>query len=301
MTAPSKKAICVFCGNHNARLLFANRFHPFKKEHGPFDIYQCNYCNSLITFPLPSKNQQAELYREFEDGLIPRIRSMREENSLYTWYEQCICRATRTLAPHRQKNFTWVDIGAGGGELAKQMAEKFPASKGWAIDFHEQPRKLKHITNIEWLQCDLNDKEFRKNLQHIRADVVMSITVLEHVLHPDMFLKNGIRLIKPQGVFYITAPCSHTKASRLLGSKWPYLIPGEHLNLPSVKGLCLLLQRLQKEIAGVREVRVKETILPYMLGYYLSFFKVKFLKAILPDKLPVKLPTGIVEAIIKLD
>jgi hypothetical protein len=69
---------------------------------------------------------------------------------------------------------------------------------------------------------------------------------------------------------------------------------GDYLNIPSAKGMNMLLQQLQKEPGSV--VFSRHTILPYTLGYFLSWFRMPFLKKLLPHSLPVKLPTGILEA-----
>ncbi len=290
--------VCVFCNNSQLQLKFSKHYHPVKKHYGPFDIYRCNRCHSCVTFPLPAEKELAALYNSFADGLMPALRQIRNENALTVWYGQCIQRATTAWTNRGQTNFTWIDIGAGGGELALQMANQFPHSKGWAIDFHPRPALLNGAGNVDWVQADLNNGSFAPQL-NITADIVFSITVLEHVLQPHEFIKNGIQLVKHNGVFYITAPCTNTIASKLLGRFWPYFIPGEHLNIPSVQGLKFLLQRLQEQERQQMTFEVRETILPYTLGYYLSFLKLKFFTKLLPQNLPTKLPTGILEATIK--
>ena len=137
--AKSLHPVCVFCNSLQLEIRFSNSYHPLKKNYGPFNIYTCHHCHSLITFPLPTEKQLAELYNSFDNGLMPALREIRNKNSLTAWYDQCIKRATAAWANNKQSEFVWMDIGAGGGELALQMAKQFPHSKGWAIDFHERP------------------------------------------------------------------------------------------------------------------------------------------------------------------
>jgi SAM-dependent methyltransferase len=293
------RPVCGFCESNELSLKYGHLFHPVKKDHGPFDMYECKECRSLITWPLPLKDQLATLYSSFGDGMIPLIRDIRESDPLTIWYQQCITRATSrmNILPQENTEFSWIDIGAGGGELAKMMALQFPRSKGVAVDFHTCPAILRGIDNVTWISYDLNG-DFAEKI-NLKFDLVVSITVIEHVLDPYNFLKNAGRLVKEQGSLYLTAPCADTLASKVLGKKWPYIIPGEHLNISSVKGMVSLLQRLQTEPMQKRampEAYARKTILPYTLGYFLAFCHLSFLKKVMPHSFPINLPTGILEA-----
>lgn len=285
---------CCFCKSDKLSLKYEAAYHRFKKIPGPIKMYVCKVCRSLITFPLPPKEKLAELYLSYGDGMSPKIRNLRNSNPLTAWHRQCISKATDLLFPAVQSDstFSWIDVGAGGGELAKMFALQFPKSVGMAVDFHERPDALDGIDNVTWLACDLNE-DFSEKIRET-FDLVISITVIEHIMYPESFIKNCNTLVKTGGALYVTAPCANTFAEKLLRKRWPYYIPGEHLNIPSVKGMDLLLRRLNKELS--LEVFSKNTVLPYTLGYFLSFLNLSFLRALVPHSFPVKLPTGILEA-----
>lgn len=285
---------CCFCRSDQLSVKYKGMINRFNKISHPIDIYTCRHCRSLVTLPLPSGEELAALYGSYEGGMSPKIRDLRNNNPLHAWHHQCITRATRLLTsvPGNPSSFSWLDAGAGGGELARMMALRFPNSQGVAVDFNERPEALDGISNVTWVAADLNEMFSRKINQ--RFDLVMSITVIEHVLSPENLLHNCNHLLRKDGGLYITAPCADTPAQQLLGKRWPYMIPGEHLNIPSVKGMSLLLRRIQEERAG--SIFSRKTILPYTLGYFLSFFRLSFVRAVVPHSLPVKLPTGILEA-----
>ena len=287
---------CPYCTSNKLTLRFQGMVHPFKKDHGPFDIYRCRDCRSLTTYPMPTAQQQSELYNSFRNGFIPALSELRQQHSLTVWYDQCINRGVKQLksVPSKNTEFTWIDVGAGSGELAIRMMEKYPASKGYAIDFHESPKEFNEEGNLKWVQADLNEPDFAEKLHPIQPDLILSITVLEHIIQPEIFLKNLLQMIKEKGSIYLTVPCTNSFASEVLGKKWPYLIPGEHLTIPSKKGMKSLLQRITNRNSN--DLFVKETILPYTAGYYLDFLKLGFLKRIIPAKWPVRVRTGILEA-----
>src|SRR6185312_12584100 len=134
--------ICCFCGSKNLKLLYFNIYHPYKKDHGPFNFYKCNICGSGLTFPAPSPNNLKELYESFSGGLIPSIKKIRDDNPLSIWYNQCIEHALKVYSSTISNDFSWLDVGAGNGDLALIMSSKYPSSQGTAIDFHTVPISL---------------------------------------------------------------------------------------------------------------------------------------------------------------
>ena len=293
------KPECVFCASDNAKLVAGNTWHPVATDHGPFDLYKCNHCGSAFTFPLPSEDQLTALYNRFADGLIPATRDIREEYPLDAWYQQCLQHALKRSGKSYESGsvFSWIDLGAGKGELSKQIAQQFPASKGCAVDFHNKPDQLKQLGNIEWQSIDMNGDDFATALNG-NADLIFIITVLEHLRRPDVFLRNALRLLKPGGCLYLTTPQYGSLASNLLGKRWPYIIPGEHLNIPSLRGMEILAKRSAEDVGQKNNliVKVRPTVIPYAAGYYAKHFGLNFLTAVLPKKFLLRIPTGILEA-----
>src|SRR3984957_8915466 len=75
-----------------------------------------------------------------------------------------------------------LDVGAGWGNLAAQIAKGFPSSSVYATDkaleqlfFAEQIKKQEGLKNMRVIQCDITDPPFEKGF----FDVVIMIGVLE--------------------------------------------------------------------------------------------------------------------------
>jgi SAM-dependent methyltransferase len=290
---------CLFCGSSRLKLLFEKKFHPEAGWHGPFDLYSCLDCHSAVTIPLPSADQLSKLYSSFNGGMMPHIRALRDEYPLNAWFNQCIDHAIGANGNKFGKTevFNWIDLGAGNGELSKMMMQRFPLSTGVAADFHDKPEGLTG-NGIKWLKADLNDHQGSPISFLTKADFVFLITVLEHLMRPDIFIGHALHLLKPGGCFYLTVPRTDCLAFSLLKGKWPYLIMGEHLNIPSVKGMKILLSTICDKMFGLGNaiVTVKPVILPYPLGYYLQYFGLKKLADIIPHDVVVRIPTGLLEA-----
>ena len=294
---------CCFCDSRDLILLYSKHYHPIIKEYGPFDFYRCKHCGSGLTLPAPAPAQLDTLYRSFAGGMDEQTRKNRDTNPLDRWYQQCIGRALRhaPFGAETGARFSWVDIAAGNGELAKLMALRYPDSQGLAIDFHPRPAGLQQIENLRWLQCDLNKPISIELLPQQPFDLAFSITVLEHVRDPFTMLENFMPLLKNQSLFYITVPDYSSVAASLLKTHWPYYIPGEHINIPSKTGLRILIRRLLSEEVSApgNSIFVNRIILPYPISYYLQFFRLPKLASFVRKKAWVlKLPTGILEALI---
>lgn len=278
--------------------MYSGLYHPFMKNHGPFSFFKCEDCGSGLTFPLPTREQIEQLYASFSGGLIPSIKKIRENNPLTTWYQQCIKRATARLPIGATTAFAWLDVGAGSGELSFLLSEQFPLSTGTSVDFHDEPPLLSNRERIRWVNADL-DSEYSLNSNGVeeKYDAIFLITVLEHVRQPNLVVGSLLKKMKPGGCLYITVPDFGSWAASMMGKRWPYFLPGEHLYIPTIKGMKKMLKRLceQHLSEGCTAIDVNATVLPYSLGYYLSYFGVKRFPSALAE-IPLRLPTGILEA-----
>lgn len=289
--------ICCFCKSGNLKLTYSDLYHPYKKDHGPFDFYKCIGCGSGLTLPLPEQEQIEQLYDSFSGGLIPAIKEIRDKNPLTTWYNQCIKRALQQVVTITE-TFSWLDVGAGNGDISFLLSEQFPLSSGTSVDFHDRPPLLDRVKNINWVKTDLNlDGGLGKIEKERKFDVIFLITVLEHIVRPDRLTGDLVNRLNPGGCLYITVPDYGSMAARFLKKRWPYFLPGEHLCIPSKKGMRIMLNEICKSnlSAVPTKIKVKSAVLPYSLGYYTDYFGFGRLPPALSNR-TVYLPTGILEA-----
>lgn len=287
---------CLFCKGP-MRLHHHQVFHTFKKDHGPFNIHKCKNCGSCQTDPPPSSDSLDSLYGSYRDGLPDLHRRITADDPQTALYEKCISRIGHLSGRRAEEKFSWIDVGGGGGELSALMAAKFPNSRGTTIDLHPRPKLLANIPAVEWRQIDINQEKFSANLP--RYDLVISIAVLEHVLCPDQFISNLLRLLRPGGMIYLMCPNNASIASRLLGRRWPYFTPGEHLAIPTPSGAMHCLQRewrMFQESSHQAHIRARPMMLPYTIRYVLRRLGADIVGKWLPAGWSLPLPAGALEA-----
>ena len=216
------------------------------------------------------------------------IALLRKKYPLTAWYTQCLSRIGNALG-NPDDPFTWLDLGSGDGAMSELMKRQYPSGRGWAVDFHARPQRLKDV-DVNWMNADLN--QGMKDLPRVK--LAFAVTVLEHVKDPANFLGSALDLLEQGGVLYLNCPRADCLAFRLLGRKWPYYLPGEHITVPTVKGLTQLLDRLTGSRPDKRfAMEVSPVIMPYPLGYYIGHLTGN---RWLPDwQMPVYLPTGLLE------
>lgn len=277
---------CRFCGARELRVRWRGVVHPRKRDHGPFDLYACRACGSLGTAPLPSKDALAALYGSFASGVDATLRTMRAASPLTAWFEQVVRHTARAGAFSRDRALRWIDVGAGGGELAAALARAYPNSTGLALDWSTRPDGLD--ARVAWQLADLNEP--LPDLAPV--DLVISLSVWEHVLDPAAFAQRLLPLVAPGGLLYLVCPDAGSLAARVLGARWPYFLPGEHLHVPTLAGARRCIER-----AGARAVIVERVGLPYPPAYVLGYLGVD---APWARRLPaVPLPVGALAAIVR--
>src|SRR3974377_791839 len=98
---------CFYCRSTDLRHAYREQFHKRKKDHGPFDLYECGNCGSLITLPPPSADVLNELYSSFQFGLSQASRQLLCANPEAIWHQECAKRLVQLRGYSSADSFTW--------------------------------------------------------------------------------------------------------------------------------------------------------------------------------------------------
>jgi len=286
---------CAFCGSTALHVVARGLHHPRVVDHGPLNLHICDACGSLTTWPVPSEQALRQLYAAFEDGIDPSLRRWRGDSPASAWYEYAARRATRAAGVSGETAFTWIDVGAGAGEIGSTLNRNFPQASGTSIDWHGRPASLAADSRHDWRACDLNAPRFARGVG-AQADLVLALSVWEHVRDPEDFARELSSLVKPGGTLYLVCPDFGSASARALGRRWPYWIPGEHLSVPTRRGARICLEHAIAANGIVARVFVRPVGIPYSLAYVLSYLGFPGLGRLLRGVPAFPLPVGALEA-----
>lgn len=128
-----------------------------------------------------------------------------------------------------------LEIGSATGVMLKLFARN-----GWDAlgiepsgSSHEAKKKGLRVLNIKFEDSKLPKDYF---------DLAVLNHTLEHMDNPKEVLKKINTLLKEGGTLFIDVPNFGSLSSKLLGNKWPYLLPEEHKSQFTKKNLTKLLE-----------------------------------------------------------
>ena len=136
-----------------------------------------------------------------------------------------------------RKTNNFLDIGFGEGGMIS-VAEK----NDWRCFGTElSPQALKYGDEKGWIVSSdaSSDERFPKN----GFDVVTMIELIEHVPNPDFFFEMAYKLLRPNGLLFMTTPNTNSINWRWLGKDWSIISPPEHITIWSPAGLKQALNR----------------------------------------------------------
>ena len=101
-----------------------------------------------------------------------------------------------------------LDIGSGDGvlaELMSQQCEHYTCADNNAKAIEAAKNRLKSANNVSFTTCDMHQLPFESN----QFDCVMLLHVLTYSLHPEMAIKEALRVLKPGGRLLISTLFKH--------------------------------------------------------------------------------------------
>jgi SAM-dependent methyltransferase len=222
-----------------------------RTEVSPGRILRCQSCRFGFRQARPSDAHLAQLYKQLDTRVYDSESEGRSRAA--AGYLRIVERYAS--APGRI-----LDIGCASGFFLRCAKDA-----GWGIAGIEPSetlcRKARDIlgptVEIHCTTLQLSD------LPPLPFDVVTLWDVLEHVPNPLEFLRLAAGFIKPGGYLFANVPNLDSIQARLLGRKWPLLLP-EHLNYFNYKSLQLCGKK-----AGLRWIQACQRSAVFSLGYIL--------------------------------
>ena len=237
---------CTLCGSRSLKKItqIDGKVTPHR-----FGIVRCNDCNLMFTSPRLTEAANEAMYGEAYyrgEGFDQSVsyESLDEEAEARRGECEGIIQKIRVLCPLPDPRV--LDVGCGTGVLLQALkAAGFSQVEGQEFSKYAAEHAHKR-TGVTVHQGDL--AELAKS--SARYDVINATEVLEHVRAPLSFLTAVEALLAPGGVFVYSTGNARGIYARVLGTKWPYLVPEGHLYYYDPTTVRRLLEKAGLEAVG---------------------------------------------------
>lgn len=232
---------CPFCNK--------NKFNkPFKIKskitNNTVKYFKCSYCKSIFQHPCPDEKilkKYYESYFEIKDKLNPGY--LKNENLISFFKERDMTLKEIGFDLKRIINKKNVEVGCANGHFLMYLKNK-NADDITGIDISDTLTKSLKQTGIKIIIGDLSD------LKEKSIDNLFMFNILEHIPDIEKTMKLIISRLNQKSKLILEVPLSGF-ISNLFKEKWRFLMPDEHLNIPSLKGLKILLKKYNLQIRGM--------------------------------------------------
>jgi SAM-dependent methyltransferase len=205
----------------------------------------CELCGTIFTAELPASTSAADYADYYHAG------NLEVPAFVHRRLEQLVGSLERDRRLNR-----WLDVGCGAGTLMEAARDR-----GWEVIGTEIAEGMAGGMRARGFEIRIGELD-QLDLPVAGFDVVSVVEVLEHLPEPNRVLAAAHRLLRPGGSLYVTTPHGRGISGRLLGTKWSVVSPPEHLQLFSVSGLQLAVERSGFVVRAVetRAVNPKELV-----------------------------------------
>ena len=208
---------CGFCNGNNAEIIYTTR----DQSQNRYSIACCLDCACLFLAPRPKHEELALSYDESYYGQGgDKFGSIMEK--VLDWFRQ---RRAKLVHGYLDGKGKVLDIGCGNGRYLSFLGNKGDYDL-YGIEMDGAPaQRAAKIKEIHLNTKGLEAGDFEPE----SLDAVTMFHVFEHLTEPRKTLQIISRILKKNGILYISFPNIDSIQARLFKGKWLHLDPPRHL------------------------------------------------------------------------
>ncbi len=272
------KPVCPLCSTSNFKKRFSKKGR---------DFLRCQSCDIELQFPLPTHEELSQYYdNSFAEGMY------QEFASAEIMKRMTATRRLKEISRVIPVEGRWLDVGAANGIFVETATARGVDAEG--VELSQFAVNMGRDQGIPLYCGTIDDVPEEKTY-----DCITAFDVLEHVLDPNEFLASIYRRLDVDGKVVLTVPNTGGVVRRLMGQRWYFYIPEEHLHYFNRSNLKSLLEKHGFEIQD-SGATCKPMTYDYALTQFAEFNPLiyKMLKGasyLVPSELrkkPLPLPIG---------
>lgn len=219
------------------------------------DFYRCCSCKLELQWPLPTMNELEAYYDgSFSSGMYQEFAAAQKMKVMTA---QQRLKEIDAVVPMQGR---WLDVGCANGVFVEEAGKRGIDASGVELSQHAVEIGLSRGLNLSvGTVDDLAPTE--------HYDCITAFDVLEHVLEPNPFLASIHARLTIGGHVVLTVPNAGGLVRRMMGKRWYFYIPEEHLHYFTARNLTALVTK-----HGFQVLQVGATHKPITYDYALTQF-----------------------------
>lgn len=199
-----------------------------------YEIVKCRNCGLIFTTSPHSNGFFNNLYQEKVDLkntlLFSKKEDVKNELAMYA--------KTIKYLKRFKNDGRLLDLGSGLGHFLEIANNNGYEATGVELG-KEKAAFAKKILKLEVINANAEEVEFKAE----SFDIIVLMELIEHTNNPLNLLKKINKILKPDGIIYVTTPNINFLARWLLGNQWLILTPPWHLYFFNRKTLNKIFNR----------------------------------------------------------
>lgn len=215
------------------------------------DLVKCQDCGLVVASDIPTDNEIKKLYQqdyffgmEYSDYLADR-------QALEHNFRKRLKRLDFML----DQNFFVAEVGCAYGYFLNLIRDRTKKHVGFDVT-EDGVRFAKNELGLN----ATTDEFLKYPLRPSSVDSVFMWDVVEHLTHPDAYLKRVSEVLKPGGHVALTTGNIESWLARKRGAKWRMIHPPTHVYYFSPKTLDLLFRKYGLETVSVKHTSVSRNV-----------------------------------------
>ena len=191
---------CYLCGSYNKKPLYKEK-----------KISKCKDCKFVFYEIIPSISDLNKVYSNYtRDKCITALSKQKIKVQL-----------SEILGAYNISDI--LDIACGDCYILDTLKEINPKLNLYATE-HKTAKQNVLNKGYKFLGGEFSPKT------NIKFDLIIMTEVIEHVNDVNALLENIYKMLKPNGLVYISTPNFSCIERLIMGSKWGMIVPPEHLS-----------------------------------------------------------------------